>query len=80
VGSDLAMHDRVIDALPHLKRAVELQPEDADMRHSLGRALLAMGRNEDAAAQFSASLSLNPAHPGARDGLERLRRGSGPAR
>lgn len=34
------MHGDLTAALPHLQRAVELQPEDADTRHALGRALL----------------------------------------
>jgi Flp pilus assembly protein TadD len=59
---------------------VELRPEDADMRHGLGRLLLALGRFEDAATQFSISLRINPNHPGARDGLDRARPGAAAAR
>ena len=66
-----AMHDRLPEALPHFERAVELQPEDADLRHALGRALLALGRREAAIAQFREALRLNPNHAGAREGLDR---------
>jgi Flp pilus assembly protein TadD len=57
-----------------------LQPDDADVRHALGRALLDVGRTEDAIAQLNEALRLNPNHAGARDGLDRIRRGGASAR
>jgi tetratricopeptide (TPR) repeat protein len=73
-GLTLAMHGDMLAALPHLKRAVELQPEDADTRHALGRALLGLGRREDAITQFNEALRRDSNHPGARAGLDLVRR------
>lgn len=77
-GITLAMQGDLTGALPHLKRAVALQPGDADMRHTLGRAWLALGRTDEATAQFNAALSVAPNHGGAREALDRLRRGGAP--
>jgi Flp pilus assembly protein TadD len=74
------MHDRMTEALPHLERAVELQPDDAEMRHALGRALLAFGRTAAATAQFQEALLLNPNHAGAHEALNLLRRSGAPPR
>ena len=74
----MAMQGDLTGALPHLKRAVALQPGDADMRHTLGRAWLALGRTDEATAQFNAALSVAPNHGGAREALDRLRRGGAP--
>ena len=68
-----AMHGRTAEAVPHFIRAVELQPEDANMRYALAHALLEVGRRSEAAAQFEETLRLDPNHAGAGDGLNRIR-------
>jgi Flp pilus assembly protein TadD len=62
------------EALPHVRRAADLQPDNADTRHVLGVILLDLRRPAEAAGQFEAALELNPAHPGARAGLEHIQR------
>jgi tetratricopeptide (TPR) repeat protein len=47
-------------AVTHVERAVALAPARADCRNSLGFALRALGRNDDAAAAFRAAAALDP--------------------
>lgn len=78
-GLALAMHGDMTKAVPHLERAVELQPEDAETRYVLGSALLEIGRPAAAIEQFEETLRLDPKHAGAREQLDRLRRGGAAA-
>ena len=73
-GLTLAMHGDMTGAVPHLERAVELEPGNPDMRHALGCALLEVGRRTEAIEQFEETLRLAPNHAGAREELGRLRR------
>jgi tetratricopeptide (TPR) repeat protein len=49
-------------ALPHFERALELNPEHADVQASIGRgdSLLALGREADALAAFEAAVAADP--------------------
>ncbi|MBI2511717.1 MAG: tetratricopeptide repeat protein [Opitutae bacterium] len=69
-----AVARRPNEALPHARRAVELQPDSPDAHHILGSLLLELGRVADAGDEFEAALELAPAHPGAQQGLEQVRR------
>lgn len=73
-GLTYVMIGRLSEALPHVRRAADLDPGNADTRHVLGVILLDLRRPAEAAGQFEAALELNPAHPGARAGLEHIRR------
>lgn len=57
---------RPADAVPHLERAVELQPELLEARRKLAEALYGAGRRVDAAEQLEALVERDPVHePGA---------------
>jgi lipoprotein NlpI len=45
---------------------------DADTRYTRGRIFEALGRREDAIADFRQSLAVNPNDPASRDALKRL--------
>ena len=64
----LALRDEKLDeAVLHLRRAAELQPEDPAVRANLGEALLRRAEFTEAAHEFDQALSLDPNHrdPGA---------------
>jgi Flp pilus assembly protein TadD len=70
----LALQRNQAAALPHLRRAIELEPENPGMHEALGRVLLEAGQRAEAMEQFEAILRLDPNHAGAREALDRLRR------
>jgi Flp pilus assembly protein TadD len=72
-GLTLALQRRPEAALPHLRRAIELEPENPGMREAMGRVLLEAGRRTEAMEQFEALLRLDPNQTGAREALDRLR-------
>lgn len=51
---------RVADALPHLERAHQLNPERADVCHKLAAAYLSAGRTADAIAAWRDAVRLTP--------------------
>ena len=72
-GLAWVLHGQVDEALPHLKRAVALQPDDPDVHHNLARVLLRAGQRTAAIAQFETVLRLNPNHNAASEALAALR-------
>jgi len=68
-----AKFGQMSEAAPYAERAVELQPDNPDMRYIFGCVLLDIGRPAEAAEQFEETLQLAPYHAGAREGLERAR-------
>jgi tetratricopeptide (TPR) repeat protein len=48
------------DAIEHLRRAIELAPDDGDVWHSLGEALAAEGSTAEADDAFRRAVELNP--------------------
>jgi tetratricopeptide (TPR) repeat protein len=48
------------EAIPHLEKALELEPDAPDLRNNLGLAYLAEGRAKDAIAEFQRALAANP--------------------
>ncbi len=61
-GRILRQLGRAPDALSHLQRAVELDPEHAASRYQLGLALLHVGQPELAAAQLAATVQRDAGH------------------
>ena len=66
LGALRMMHGDAAGALPHFKRAVNVQPDHAAARNSLGAALLAEGKAAEAAEQFQAALRLDDHYTDAR--------------
>lgn len=61
LGINLIDSGRVEEGVAEVRRALELDPEDAGAHHSLGRAyFVGLGRFAEAAAQFDRALELNP--------------------
>src|SRR5207248_2242141 len=61
------------EALQHLKRAVELSPENAEFQHSLGSLLLARRQYDEAIRHLMIAVELNPDHAAARKHLQEAR-------
>jgi tetratricopeptide (TPR) repeat protein len=59
-GVRLINEDKAEEALPLLRRAVELRPDLADFHHNLGVALAHLGRLDEAVASFREALRLKP--------------------
>jgi tetratricopeptide (TPR) repeat protein len=60
VGEILALFGRSQEALAAYAKAVELEPENAELRSDLGRTLLALEREEDALDAFTKAVELTP--------------------
>jgi len=60
LGATLAAAGRVGAARPHLRRAVELDPRDAEARSNLGLALTLVGEHEAALRELEEALRLAP--------------------
>jgi predicted O-linked N-acetylglucosamine transferase (SPINDLY family) len=59
LGMLLAKSGRAADAVPHLERAVTVDPNFATYRNNLGNALMEVRRAEDAVTQFRAAIALD---------------------
>lgn len=80
LGTYLAQNGRMDEALPHLRRAVALAPNEAQSLNSLGCALAGRGELEEATALFSKALQLSPDYREARLNLEKVQAMKAPAR
>lgn len=69
IGWILARQGRTTEALPHLRRAVELMPKDAEKRNNFGNGLLLAGQPAEAQTQFREALRLRPRFAEAANGL-----------
>jgi Flp pilus assembly protein TadD len=56
----LVRQEKVDDALQQFYRALELSPDNADIRTNLGLILARLGKLSEAAAQLNEALHLNP--------------------
>ena len=72
LGNVLAESGAYPDALEHLRRAIELDPEYAHGHFSLGRALEASGATAEAAPYYRRATELMPDHADAHAGLGRV--------
>ena len=69
----LGSNRRVIDSALALQEGQWGEPVESN----LGAVLLALGRKDDALAQFHEALIIDPAHPDARTNLDKIESGSG---
>jgi tetratricopeptide (TPR) repeat protein len=60
LGRSLMAEGKVADAVPHLMRAIQFQPDRADLRHELAMAYVGLGRNDDALAAWQEAVRINP--------------------
>jgi tetratricopeptide (TPR) repeat protein len=60
LGNALLQKGRVDEALDHLRKALEIEPDLADAYVSLGNALVQKGRTDEAIAQYRRALELQP--------------------
>jgi tetratricopeptide (TPR) repeat protein len=60
------------EALLHCTKALQLIPGFTDAHYNLGMVFAAMGKNAEAAAEFSNVLAADPNNPAAKNALERL--------
>jgi Flp pilus assembly protein TadD len=60
VGSSYVRLGRPAEALPHLQRALRLDPKSSNAANFLAGALLALGRSAEAVAQFRQATALAP--------------------
>jgi tetratricopeptide (TPR) repeat protein len=64
--------NKAADGLPDAERSLALKPGDARTLDIRGHILEALGRREEAVADFRRALSIEPRMRGSRDGLKRL--------
>jgi tetratricopeptide (TPR) repeat protein len=76
-GMLLATGGRPVDAIPHLRAALNQWPERADLKSALADALLRTGDAAEAEAGFRAALARNPRDPRALAGLARIAESKG---
>lgn len=69
LGTVRLQQDHSAEALPCLRQAVHLAPEDSDLRNNLGIALLNLERTDEALACFRKAVALKPASATARGNL-----------
>jgi len=63
LGVSLVESSRIAEAVPHLERAVQLDPRSADAHSNLGFALLNLQRHEEARTALEQALALRPNFP-----------------
>lgn len=63
LGGELAKTGRYQEAVAHLKRALELNPQFNAVHGQLGSALMKMGLAEEAIAEFQSALAIYPGSP-----------------
>jgi tetratricopeptide (TPR) repeat protein len=68
---------RYDEAVGHLQKAVELDPNEATLRFQLGIALSSLGQSDDAREQFEKAAELDPLHGGAQYQLATIARKAG---
>jgi len=66
------MKGQVPHAIEQWRRALEIEPRNADLRYNLGIALLKQGRPQEAAQQWKLSLRDDPSYEKARRELLKL--------
>ncbi len=71
-GQLLAGQGEVSEAVAHLTRAVQMQPDEPAHRYELGRALAAMERYDEAEAEYQRALQQHPEFASARYALAEL--------
>ncbi len=72
-GNQMASQGKLDAAIGYFRRALELNPHDADACNNLGGALARDGKLTEAATYFERALRINPQHAAARRNLELAR-------
>ena len=72
LGNIAAKDEQYARALAHYEAAASLRPTHAGVQVGCGRALMQLGRKDEARARFETALKLNPEHEGAKKGLAEL--------
>jgi FkbM family methyltransferase len=73
LGAVYARQGRAAEAIDAYRRSLRRRPGSAPTHVLLGNALHEAGRDEEAARAWEKALELEPGHPGAREGLRRVR-------
>ena len=60
------------EAIEHWERALQIEPDSAEVHYDLGLALEQTGQPEDAIEHYEQALRLRPDYPEARQALTRL--------
>ncbi len=68
LGSSLYAPSRFVDAIAALKVAVRLNPQELQVHLLLGAALAKLGRNQEAASEWTSALKIDPNSLAALDG------------
>jgi len=74
LGQLYLMANRPADALPRFRRAVEIDPYDANRHVALAVALHGVGRNDEAVKELDRALQLQPNLPGTQELRQELRK------
>jgi tetratricopeptide (TPR) repeat protein len=61
-GEALLNEDKVDEAIPHLQKALQLNPGYVEAHNNLGNALLRQGKLDEAISQFQTALKLDPGY------------------
>ena len=69
LGVELEDRGRLEEAIAQFRKALEMEPHDADAHYKLGIALIGSGRLEEAIEQYRKALKLNPDKAEARNNL-----------
>ncbi|HEX5071062.1 MAG TPA: tetratricopeptide repeat protein [Vicinamibacterales bacterium] len=69
LGRSLVAQGRAAEALPHLLRAIQYQPDQAEFRHQLALAYIGLARTDDALAAWREAVRINPNYEQAFDGM-----------
>jgi Flp pilus assembly protein TadD len=74
IAGDIRRRDpaRLDEAIAHLREAVRLKPKVAQGHNTLGEALLAAGRGDDARREFAEAVRLQPGYAAAQANLARV--------
>jgi tetratricopeptide (TPR) repeat protein len=72
LGYALTLDGRAEEAIPYLRKTLAGDPRYVNAHHSLGAALMALGRDDEAIAEFQEALRLAPGHPESRRDLDRV--------
>jgi tetratricopeptide (TPR) repeat protein len=74
LGYDLLAKKRVADAIDVFKLNTEFYPRSANVYDSLGDALAAAGRNDEAIKSYEKALSIDPNYQSSIDSIKKLKK------
>ncbi len=60
LGNILLQNGRVVEAMAHFQKSLEIEPNDSDAHNNLGTAFLQNGQVDDAIIQYLKALDINP--------------------